>query len=166
MDDELEVRLRLLEGELSALQDGISTHAARISQIKGWCLTIVSGLLFLAISQDEPTLLGCAAVAAAAFWLADSHAASIQRVMINRQQQIERHFLNHSNSSEAIRNKMLVLPGFASAFLDPPEVQGWWSEVEQELVHTWSEAKSPYRLLFYALTLVGIAVISSVTTIF
>lgn len=90
--DEREVRLRLLEDELEALHAGISAHDGRISQVKGWCVTVTAGLLALAITQQLPALAFCAAFAVLAFWMADSHLASIQRVLIRREQKMEDHF--------------------------------------------------------------------------
>ena len=159
------MRLRLLEDELGALHAGISAHDGRMAQVKGWCVTVASGLLALAMTQDRPTLALSAVAAVLAFWLAESHIASIQRVMIRRLQFLERHFQGKP-ATEALSDRQLALPGMASGFIDSPEATGWLREVRTEWNLTLDEARSPYRILFYALVVAGVTLIFAAAFIF
>lgn len=161
--DEREARLRLLEDELGALHAGISAHDGWIAQTKGWCITIVAGLLALDITQHRQALSMAAAVVSLAFWLADAHTASIQRVMILRQQQIEHHFKGRP-ALDSLDDVGLAIPGMASSFLDPPQVQGWFGQVRFEVRLALHEAVSPYRMFFYVVLLIAIALTASIAS--
>lgn len=152
-----EVRMRLLEDELSALHSGIAALDARMAQIRGWCVTVVSGILALAITQSLGDLILGAVLVVVTFWWVEAHSAALQRVMIRRLQALEAHFQGRDPLAALLDDKV-SLPGMCAAFISPPSVQGWFGEMRFELRETWSEAKSPYRSLFYLLTAVAIAV--------
>ena len=156
------MRLRLLEDELNACHVGVSAYAGRASQVKGWCITVASGLLALAITQERAAIAFCAVASVCAFWLAESHVASIQRVMIDRLQYLESHFRDRS-ATEALSDRTLALPGMASGYIDDPKVDNWLKRLRVELDLTIREAKSPYRILFYALIMVGVVLVCVAT---
>lgn len=151
--------MRLLEDELTALHTAIAAFDERTAQVRGWCVTVVSGLMALALTQHQVDLALTASGVIFVFWWIDSHAASIQRVLIRRLQVIEQHFRGQDPLS-AVRDPGLQLPGMSAGFINPPHVSGWLGEFRFELSETWSEARSPYRALFYALTLVVVAALS------
>lgn len=161
--EESEVRLRLLEDELGALHSGVAGHDARMGQVRGWCLTIASGLLALAVTQAHPILAWSACGAVVAFWFAEAHIASIQRVMIKRLQSIEEHFRGRP-PVQALDDVQLELPGMASEIINPASVDTWLKSMKFELDLTLKEGARPYRMLFYALVLVGVVALSVATT--
>ena len=158
--EEREARLRLLEDELGALHAGISAYDGRITQIKGWCVTVASGLLALALTQERPALALGALVAVLSFWLTDSHNASIQQVMMNRHEEIELHFRRRSVIA-ALDDERFDVLRMARAFDDPEDVKDhWFKQVKYELGQTLSQAVVPYRLFFYVLVLLSVSIVA------
>lgn len=152
-----EVRMRLLEDELTALHAGITAVDGRMTQVRGWCVTLVSGISALAVTQRRIIILAAAVGVVLLFWWIESQVAAIQRVMIRRIQDIDVHFSGRP-AVDAVVDESLALPGMSSAFVSSPQPATWWNEMRDELSGTWREAKSPYLSLFYILVLSALSI--------
>jgi|tagenome__1003787_1003787.scaffolds.fasta_scaffold20802608_2 hypothetical protein len=78
-----QVRLSLLQSELSALESAIRAFDSMSFQVKGWCVTVSLAIAGLAASGHRGLLaIGVAAVLG--FWLVDSQTRGVQRLFIDR----------------------------------------------------------------------------------
>jgi hypothetical protein len=81
MADDLDEAKRLLALEYDQIRKKIDTFDTMRFQVKGWCLTVAGGLLFLAINSSRAAICF---LALAATWFF----AYIEIIYINRQQML------------------------------------------------------------------------------
>jgi len=91
--DMFSFRLDLLRDEIAKIQDKITTYDDLSFKIKGWAVTLWTGILGFAISQKSTFFLLAGVPLLGAFWLLDAYFKSFQQRSMARMGYIE-NFLN------------------------------------------------------------------------
>lgn len=89
MTDLFSYQLELLKQEMDMLQNSIRGYDSILFTIKGWAITIFSGIILFAIDKQKPLLYLFCIASVLAFWLVDAFYKSAQNFLINRYRKIE-----------------------------------------------------------------------------
>lgn len=92
-------QLELLQKEIDEIQGKISDYDDTSFKIKGWAVTIWSGIVVWGISQKSPEILFISIIAILGFWILDTYFKIYQRRSMFRMGKIEL-FLNNINPYE------------------------------------------------------------------
>lgn len=103
--DLFDYKFEILQNEIEQLQEAIRSYDTIVFTIKGWCITVFSALIFVAIDREQSSLLVIAACGVALFWMLDAINKSFQSVFIARYRQIE-HYLRTKLESDLGRRDM------------------------------------------------------------
>jgi len=90
--DLFDYQFDLLTREMDTLQENIRAFDGRLVTIKGWAITVVSGIAFLALREEDFGYLIFGGFSVLAFWMIDAMNKGVQRSFIVRYNRIE-HFL-------------------------------------------------------------------------
>ena len=82
-------RLEILKQEIDNLQSSIRNYNNILYLIKGWSITIFSGLIALAIQQNNEKIILISIPTVLMFWLIETLARIVQRHFIARYHKIE-----------------------------------------------------------------------------
>lgn len=154
------MRFQLLLSELQSLQAGIRAQDENSRYIKGWCVTLVAALAAVSVSTFSKGPPVVALVGVLAFWFVDAHFKSIQRVYIDRDQEIEA-ALRVSRVADAILSSRLPVPGLASRFKYPANVTTWRQGFSYEMSRTVRELREPLVFAFYIWMAIFLIVLST-----
>lgn len=89
MKDLFSYRLELLQKEMEMLQNGIRGYDSIVFTIKGWAITVFSGIILFAVDKQKPFLYLFCIASVLAFWLIDAFYKSTQNCLIIRYSKIE-----------------------------------------------------------------------------
>lgn len=104
MEDLFSYQLELLQKEMEMLQNSIRGYDSIVFTIKGWAITVFSGIVLFAIDKQKPFLYLFCMASVLAFWMTDAFYKSIQNILISRYRTIER-FLQSSDFEQAMANR-------------------------------------------------------------
>lgn len=89
MTDLFAYQLELLKQEMDMLQNSIRGYDSMLFTIKGWAITIFSGIVLFAVDKQKPVLYLFCIASVLAFWLIDAFYKSTQNLLIKRYRKIE-----------------------------------------------------------------------------
>jgi len=104
MKDILDFRLEILQQEIDNLQASIRNYNNILYLIKGWSITLFSGLVALALQQNNPKIILIAIPSSLMFWITETLARIVQRHFIARYHKIE-WFLRNESQLEDVWEK-------------------------------------------------------------
>jgi hypothetical protein len=97
-------QLDLVKQEMDMLQNSIREYDSILFTIKGWAITLFSGIILFAIDKQTPSLYLFCIVSVLAFWLIDAFYKSTQNFLISRYRRIEE-LLRSPEFEEIMRNR-------------------------------------------------------------
>lgn len=104
MKDLFDYQFEILIKEYDALQANIRNYDDILFRIKGWAITIFSGIVLLTLKERRPEYLILGAFGVILFWLLDGIFKGFQRAFIVRYNKLE-HFLRRSEFQKAVEGR-------------------------------------------------------------
>lgn len=101
MKDLFDFRLEILKQEVDHLQNNIRNYNNILYVIKGWSITLFSGLVALAVQQDRSAILIAALLTIPMFWMIETFARQLQKVFIARYHKVEWFLRSHTKLKAA-----------------------------------------------------------------
>lgn len=103
---------------MEMLQNSIRGYDSIVFTIKGWAITVFSGIILFAFDKQKPLLYLFCVGTILSFWLIDSYFKSTQNILIKRYRDIES-FLRSTEFETAIAERSLgdfKVPHFQAYF--------------------------------------------------
>jgi hypothetical protein len=104
MSDLFSYQLDFLKQEMEMLQSSIRGYDSILFTVKGWAITVFSGIILFAVDKQKPLLYLFCAASVSAFWLVDAFYKSTQNILIHRYRTIEE-LLRSPNFESIIDNR-------------------------------------------------------------
>jgi hypothetical protein len=82
-------KLELLKQEMEMLQSSIRGYDSVLFTIKGWAITVFSGIILFIVDKQKPLLYLFCIACVFAFWLVDAFYKTTQNFLIYRYRKIE-----------------------------------------------------------------------------
>ena len=102
--DAFDFQRQLLQKEMETIQSKISAYDDLSFKIKGWAVTLWSGVIVVGVEKGKPSIVGISIVVVLAFWLLDTYFKSYQRRLMARMGIIE-DFLNSQELTQAFAER-------------------------------------------------------------
>jgi len=146
---EEDVRLALLQTELTAIQSAIRGLDTADFQIKGWCVTTSLAIGGFAVVYHKPALLVVGIGAAIGFYLVNCQFKRTQRVFIRRNYAIDAE-LKKTGIMEVLRGAgSLDIVGTAAPQWRTRPADSWWARLRYEFTAVLFEGLLPNTFSLY-----------------
>jgi hypothetical protein len=155
MDANFQFRADVIKHEMDAVQEGIRTYGKVQFTIKGWAITVFTGVLAFALENDKPMLFPLCVIAVVLFWILDSIFKSIQTVYIKRATTIEMDLRESFSSGNVNLVGKNDFPGTETAF---EAFKG-----RAEFCAVVEAARTPQIMLMYGAMILGIVILARIT---